>query len=165
MHDDTPPLTSFPTLPRRRPGLTAATVTLSFSLVSAFSLLSSPAAFADLKISSETTGKAMGRDTGGESVVYIKGTKMRSESNAGGRRFVSILDLDKRQMIVLNDKKRRAEVFDLTSTAQVLRQVEASDVKLEPLGTTPPTRIGAAASNSLPSPWRTFGCIRISTRS
>ncbi len=125
MHDDNPSVLSTSTAWRRTRQIVAV-VGLS---------LCSQVALADLKISSRMTGKAMGRDTGGESVTYIKGTKMRSESVNGGRRSISILDLDKQQMIVLNEKKRRAEIFDLSQTAQVLREVDATDVKLERLGT------------------------------
>ena len=110
----------------RRARLALALVSLS---------LCGHAALADLKLTARTTGQAMGRDTGGESVTYIKGTKMRTESISDGRRSVAILDLDKQQMIVLNDKKQRAEVFDLSQTAQVLQQLDATNVELEPLGT------------------------------
>jgi hypothetical protein len=45
----------------------------------------------------------------GQTVTYIKGSKMRSE-NANS---VFILDASSRQMIVLNDKKKEAEVYDM----------------------------------------------------
>ncbi|MDA8017738.1 MAG: hypothetical protein MPN21_09845 [Thermoanaerobaculia bacterium] len=95
-------------------------------------------ATADVKMVTqmETSGTAA---TNGESVVYIKGLKMRTEQEVSGRQMVSILDLESQQMINLNMKKKRAEVFDMSGVGEQVEQfVDAStvSVSLEPTGAT-----------------------------
>lgn len=67
------------------------------------------AARADVTVKSAVTVKALGRDMNGQSVHYIKGTRMRSENE----NTIFIHDATARQMIVLNDKKKEAEVYDM----------------------------------------------------
>ena len=103
----------------------------------AVGLLAGPAA-ADVKMvtSIEMSGPAA---SSGESTVYIKGLKMRTEQNQGGDQIVSILDLDKQQMIQLNVKKERAELYDLRAVGEQMDQyVDSTNVKvsLEPTGET-----------------------------
>lgn len=99
--------------------------------------LAAPAA-ADVKMVTEVESTGMAAAGNGETTVYIKGLKMRSESTAG-EQTVMILDLDKQQMINLNMKKERAEVFDLRGVSEQMEQfVSSSDVSvsLEPTGAT-----------------------------
>jgi hypothetical protein len=85
------------------------------------------AAHADVTVTSTVGGKVMGRDMSGQSVHYIKGTKMRMETQNG----VSILDAGTRQMIVLNDKKKEAEVFDMAKLgAEIQKNIGAVEPKV-----------------------------------
>jgi hypothetical protein len=56
-------------------------------------------------------GEERGKGTGAgvQSVTYVKGTKMRTELGES----ITIHDASNRQMIVLNAKKREAEIYDM----------------------------------------------------
>lgn len=100
-------------------------------------LFAAPSA-ADVKMVTqvETTGMAA---SSGETTVYIKGLKMRSESMVRGEKMVMLLDVGNGRMVNLNVKKERAEVFDLQGVQQQMDQfVDSSDlsVSLEPTGAT-----------------------------
>lgn len=64
---------------------------------------------ADVTIRSTVSGKGLGMGGGSESVQYIKGTKIRTETGDN----ISIIDAGTRQMIVLNPKKKEAEIWDV----------------------------------------------------
>lgn len=83
------------------------TRTIAIGAVIALSMTSM--ANADITVTSTIGGKAMGRDMSSQSITYIKGTKMRTETQG----TVMIMDATTRQMIVVNDKKKEAEVFDM----------------------------------------------------
>lgn len=63
----------------------------------------------------------------GESVTYIKGHKMRIESNMGKSTSVMLMDLDARKTIVLEGKK--AEAFDLGEMME--QQALISDASIQ----------------------------------
>ena len=115
------------------------TSVLSYFLSSClFGMLLVAPVSADVKIISsiDITGLA---PSSGESTVYIKGLKMRTEQDQGGDLMVSILDVENQQMIQLNAKKKRAEVFDLRDAGEQLNQIVDSGsagVSLEPTGET-----------------------------
>jgi hypothetical protein len=84
-------------------------------------------AYADVTITSTVSSKVMGRDMGGQNVAYIKGTKMRHESQDR----VFILDAASHQMIVLNDKKKEAEILDMAKIqADVQKAAGAGEPKV-----------------------------------
>ena len=99
-------------------------------------VLLAPMAGADLKVTSQVESTGMASVGDGETVTYIKGMKMRSDSRAGGNAQTMILDIEKRQMILLNAKKKRAEVYDLAPMAEQQVSVGTGDVKLEATGNT-----------------------------
>lgn len=78
-------------------------------------VLAAAPAFADVTVKYTSSGKGMMGMAGNfESTTMIKGSKMRSEATVGGNLSITIMDLDKQQMITLNPKKKEAEVLDLT---------------------------------------------------
>ena len=72
----------------------------------------------------------------GETVTHIKGMKMSSDSQGKGGYQVMILDIEKHQMVVLYPKKKRAEVFDMSTFAEQQMAVGTGDIKLEATGNT-----------------------------
>jgi len=69
---------------------------------------------ADVTVTANGSGKGMGISGAMTSVTYVKGAKMRTETQTGnGDTLVSIIDLDAQKMISLNPKKKEAEVYDL----------------------------------------------------
>lgn len=78
-------------------------------------ILAAAPAYADVTVKYTTSGKGMMGMAGNfESTTMIKGSKMRTEATVMGNQTVTIMDLDKQQMITLNPKKKEAEVLDLT---------------------------------------------------
>lgn len=75
-------------------------------------LVSAPAA-ADVTVNATTTGKGLGQAASGQSVTYVKGNKMRTETVMGDNTIVSIIDLDAQRMYTVNVKKREADAYDL----------------------------------------------------
>jgi hypothetical protein len=97
-------------------------------------LIAAPA-FADVTITSVVSGKGTAiKDASTQSVSYIKGGKMRTEMGE----LVSILDADARQMIVINAKKKEAEIIDITKIAADMQKNIAGEPKvaLTPTGET-----------------------------
>lgn len=90
---------------------------------------------ADVKMVTQTQYSGPG-DGGGESTLYIKGMKMRQDSPEQGTSM--ILDLESGQMILLETKKERAQVFDMNQVQEQMEQFTGSgvDVSLEPTGAT-----------------------------
>ncbi len=84
-------------------------------------------AWADVTVRSVTDGKAMGIGAGGETVTYIKGPRMRMDDGDGTS---TILDVDAQQMIVLNHKKKRAELVSMAEVSKSLSQISDSDVQV-----------------------------------
>jgi hypothetical protein len=71
-------------------------------------LLAPTVSRADVTITATVSGKGMGAGGSMQSVTYVKGTKMRTEAGES----VTIHDASTRQMIVLNMRKREAEIYD-----------------------------------------------------
>ncbi len=96
----------------------------------------SAAVFADVEIKGQTHTSGVGLNADGESVTYIDGMRMRTDSTMKGKRFSTILDVEAQKMISLNHQKKRAEVYDLRELAAELRAVtsEGIEVKLDPAG-------------------------------
>lgn len=92
-------------------------------------------AHADLKIVSEVDATGMGAMADGRTVTYLKGLKMRTDSDAKGTDTM-ILDIEKKQMVVLNAKKKRAEVYDMSGVAEQQVNIQTGEVSLEATGNT-----------------------------
>ncbi|NJL28915.1 MAG: hypothetical protein HC897_14005 [Thermoanaerobaculia bacterium] len=86
---------------------------------------------ADISMTSTVSGGAMGKSMSGPSTIQIKGLKMRTEATVAGQSTVSILDVEARQMIVLDTKKQVAEVFDMTQLATVQQQIGMNDLQID----------------------------------
>lgn len=83
---------------------------------------------ADVTFRQKMSGKAMMNMLSGETVQHIKGARMRADQTIGGEQNSTIIDLQAQQMIVLNHRKREAEVYDMTKVASELAKIPASDV-------------------------------------
>jgi len=104
--------------------------------------LATPAA-ADVTLRQKTSAKmAMGGGSG-EGVVQIKGTRMRTDDGATGS--TTIVDLGSQQMIVLNTKRRQAEVYDMTKLGADLAKLPISDVQTKVTPTAETRQIAGAS--------------------
>jgi hypothetical protein len=80
-------------------------------------LLAAPA-YADVTVTSQVTGKGIGKMAESQSVSYIKGMKMRADSTLGGSPTSTIIDLEAQKFISLNHKKKEAQVLDMARLRQ-----------------------------------------------
>jgi Domain of unknown function (DUF4412) len=85
-------------------------------------------AAADVTIKQKVTGTGM-MASSGDGSQYIKGTRMRMDQTAGGNETSTIIDANTQQMIVLNHKRREAEVHDMTKLVADMSKLPISDVK------------------------------------
>src|SRR5512134_2504249 len=86
-------------------------------------------AFADVTLKSKGSATGMVGAMAGDTVQYIKGLKMRTDQTSGqGRRTTTIIDVAARQMIVLDNDAKQAEVIDMTSLSESLNKVGASEI-------------------------------------
>jgi hypothetical protein len=78
---------------------------------------------ADVTLKQKTGGKmAMGGAASGETTQYIKGTRMRVDEGMTGTPTSQIIDLASQQLIVINAKRREADVYDMAKlSAQVAK--------------------------------------------
>ena len=100
--------------------------------------LAAPAA-ADLTLKQAVTGKGMGMNGQTTATTYIKGNKMRSETQAGDRTQTTVFDLDAQKMYIFDSKKKEADVWDMAAFASELsKSVDTSAMKasLKPNGQT-----------------------------
>ena len=87
-------------------------------------------AHADVTLKQKTGGKmAMGGSANGESTQYIKGMRMRVDEGLSATPTSQIIDLTAQQLIVLNPKRREADVYDMTKLAAQISKVAGPDVK------------------------------------
>ena len=95
-------------------------------------------ASADVKMVAQMTGKMMGRSPSGETVTYIKGSKMRTDQTMGGNQLSTIMDVDAGELISLNHKNKEAEIWNVADLQKTMQGagVAASgvDVKITPTG-------------------------------
>ena len=95
----------------------------------AFSLAAcSLSASADVMIRSKLSITGM-MSMQGESVTYIKGHKMRIESQMGKQSSVMLMDLDARKTIILDGNK--AQAFDLTKLMQQQTVISETSVQFD----------------------------------
>jgi Domain of unknown function (DUF4412) len=92
-------------------------------------LLAAPA-FADVTVNQKTSGKGpIGAAAAGDSVQYLKGSKMRIDQTRGDDETSMIIDADAQRMISLNHKKKEAEIYDMTKLAADMQKIQSSDIK------------------------------------
>jgi len=104
-------------------------------------------AAADVTVKQTTSGKGLGMSGSAPATTYIKGNKMRTEVQLGGKTHISIYDLDAQKMYIFDSKKKEAEVWDMADFAQQLaKTVDVSSMKasLTPNGQT--KQIGGATA-------------------
>jgi hypothetical protein len=91
-------------------------------------LLVSAPAFADVAVTSKSTGKMSGGD-GVVQVVKVKGGKMRTDMTRGNDTTSVILDVDGGKMISLDHKKKEAIVLDTATLTETMSKVPDANVK------------------------------------
>jgi hypothetical protein len=89
------------------------------------------AARADVTMKAKTSGTGFGALAAGESVTYLKGSKMRADSTIDGELHSTIFDLDAQTMTSLEHKKKKAEVLRLADLADTMRQVSDESIRAE----------------------------------
>ncbi len=82
-------------------------------------LLAAPAS-ADVTITSQVSGKGMGKAVESQSITYIQGLKMRTDSTLGDTPTTTIIDLDAQKFISLNHKKKEAQVYNMAEFRQTM---------------------------------------------
>lgn len=100
--------------------------------------LAAPAA-ADLTLRQTMTGKGMVVNGQSSGTAYIKGNKMRSETQVGDRTQIVIFDIDAQKMYSFDSKKKEADVWDMAAfAAELAKTVDTSAMKssLKPNGQT-----------------------------
>jgi hypothetical protein len=80
-------------------------------------------AFADVTVTTQTSGKASFINVGGEGVNQIKGKRQRTDSTVGGKTVALIIDIDNLRFVEIDDKKKSAKVTPLASIADELGKV------------------------------------------
>ena len=87
------------------------------------------AAHADVTVKQKTGGKmAMGGAANGETTQYIKGMRMRVDEGMTATQTSQIIDLTSQQLIVLNPKRREADVYDMKKLADQVSKVAGANV-------------------------------------
>jgi hypothetical protein len=108
------------------------------SAVTAFLLLvlaNSPAS-ADVVATSRTSATGMGMVADGESVTYLKGLKMRTDTRVRGETLSTIIDLESGTFISLDHQENRADVYDMRAFTEGLHRISRDSiaVTLTPTG-------------------------------
>lgn len=100
---------------------------------------------ADVTLKQKTGGKmAMGGAASGENTQYIKGMRMRTDEGMTATPTSQIIDLPAQQLIVLNAKRREADVYDMTKLAAQISKVAGSDVRARLTPTTQTRQLAGA---------------------
>ena len=82
-------------------------------LLTAAGVLAALPAFADVTITAKVTGKGLGKLAEAESVTYIKGLRMRSDSTMGDKPMSTIIDVEGQKFISIDHQKKEAQVFEM----------------------------------------------------
>ena len=104
-----------------------------------FSLAFAVPSFADVTIKMSTTSKGMGMSGTMPGTTFIKGNKMRSDIQIGGKTQTTIFDLDAQKMYIFESGKKEADVWDMADfSKQIGTSVNTSDMKasIKPNGQT-----------------------------
>jgi hypothetical protein len=87
-------------------------------------------AFADVTLKQTISGKGMGMASGGSTVTYIKGMKMRSDLVTGDTTRTTIFDVESQKMYIFDNKKKEADVWDMAAfNAEISKSVEMGEMK------------------------------------
>lgn len=108
-------------------------------LLATAAALASVAARADVTLRQSTAGKVIGLNSEAPSVTYIKGSRMRVETQFGGKTTVSIFDVDAQKMYSFEAGKKSGDAWDMATVAAELGQqvdVGAIASSLRPNGQT-----------------------------
>ena len=92
---------------------------------------------ADVTLRQTTSGKALGLGGEAVSVTYIKGAKMRTETQFGGKTRVVIFDVDAQKMYGFDAGGRSGDAWDMATVADELaRTIDAGAIvsRFEPNG-------------------------------
>jgi hypothetical protein len=104
---------------------------MTIQKIGLFSVLvvSATSALADVTVTVQTAGKATIINVGGEGVTQIKGNRQRADQTMNGKTFTTIIDVDGRRFIDLDDKKKSAVVTPLDSLSEALQKVGAGNLQ------------------------------------
>ncbi len=84
----------------------------------------------DVTIKQTTTGKGLGAAAAGNSTTYIKGMKMRTETEVRGTVHTTIFDVENQKMYVFDSKKKNADVWDMQAFSQEMaKSIETGEIK------------------------------------
>lgn len=78
---------------------------------------------ADVTIKSTGTGKVLGMSPDTTTTTYVKGLKMRVDNGDGGTIKSVIFDLDAQKMYSFDNKKKEADVWDMSTIADDMSKV------------------------------------------
>lgn len=102
-------------------------------------------ASADVTLKQKSGGKmTMGGNAAGTGAHYIKGSRMRVDEAMTGNPTATILDVNARQLIVLDEKRRQADVYDMAKLAAQVEKVASADVQARLTPTTQTRKIAGA---------------------
>jgi hypothetical protein len=98
-------------------------------------------AFPDVTLKATGTGEGLGLSGTSSSTTYIKGLKMRVDGTLGKRASSTIFDVENQKMYVLDDRKKEAEVWNMTRVSEeVSNAVNVGGIQttIKPNGQTKP---------------------------
>lgn len=99
-------------------------------LVAAVTLALSVPMLGDVTIKQTTTGKGLGAAASGSATTYIKGMKMRSDSEMRGTVMTTIFDVENQKMYIFDSKKKSADVWDMQAFAEEMaKSVQTGEMK------------------------------------
>ncbi len=86
--------------------------------------------FADVTVKSTGGGKGMGMSTTMQTVTYIKGNKMRTDTVMGDTTRTMIFDVDSQRLYSFDSKKKEADAWDMQAFgANLAASVDTSEMK------------------------------------
>lgn len=101
-----------------------------FFVILVFVVMLGVPALADVAITATIGGKGIGQMASGQTVTYIKGLKMRTETTMLGQMSTTIIDLDNGRSITLDAEKREATIGDWAKMSSALQKAMPSPPKV-----------------------------------
>ena len=87
-------------------------------------------AYADVTIKQTSGGKGMGISGKAAGTTYIKGNKMRTDTQMGDKVQSMIFDLDGQKLYMFDSKKKEADVWDMAAFgAEIGQNIDAANIK------------------------------------
>lgn len=80
---------------------------------------------ADLKLTEATTGKGLGMSGNIASTTYIKGLKMRVDTNRGDKVESMIFDVENQKLYMFDSKKKEADVWDMADFGKQIGMMDS----------------------------------------